>query len=191
MPKEEKDGLLEEEVLKEQDLLDAEASEENQPAGQGEKDDPVQDAPSREEELEARISELEDQLLRRQAEFENYRKRTTKEKEEIGLTAKIRCISELLSCLDNFERALKTPCSDEEYKKGVEMMFSSMKESFVKQGLVEIEAEGSVFDPAVHYAVTTVENPELGSNVVASVLQKGYKIGDKVVRPAMVAVANP
>ena len=180
MSNKEKDSLLEEETLLEQDLLDAEPEEAE-----------VTEELSEEEKLTARVAELEDQLLRRQAEFENYRKRTTREKEEIGLTAKIHCISALLPCVDNFERALTTPCTDEEYKKGIEMMFQSMKEIFAKQGVEEIKAEGEPFDPAWHYAVTTVENPDLGSNVVAAVLQKGYKIGDKVVRPAMVAVANP
>lgn len=180
MSNKEKDSLLEEETLLEQDLLDGEPEESQKEA-----------EPSEAEKLEAKVAELEDQLLRRQAEFENYRKRTTREKEEIGLTAKIHCIAELLPCMDNFERALMIPCSDEEYKKGIEMMFQGMKDIFAKQGVEEIKAEGEPFDPAYHYAVSTVENPDLGSNVVAAVLQKGYKIGDKVVRPAMVAVANP
>jgi len=177
----EKDNLLEEETLLEQDLLDAEPEETAE----------AEHELSETEQLEAKVAELEDLLLRRQAEFENYRKRTTKEKEEIGLTAKIHCVGELLPCVDNFERALMIPCSDEEYKKGIAMMFQGMKDIFAKLGVEEIKAEGEPFDPAYHYAVSTVENPDLGSNVVAAVLQKGYKIGDKVVRPAMVAVANP
>ena len=145
----------------------------------------------KETELTAKVAELEDQLLRKIAEFDNYRRRTTKEKEEIGLTAKIKCIGELLPVLDNFERALAVSSADESFLKGVQMIFDSMVSTLKKMGVEEIEAEGKPFNPDLHYAVTRVENPELESNTIAAVLQKGYQMSGKIIRHAMVAVANP
>ncbi len=143
------------------------------------------------ETLKEKNKELEDKLLRQMAEFDNFRKRTLKEKEEIGAVAKSKCISELLPVLDNFERALQAECGDADFKKGVEMIFTSLKDTLSKMGVEEIEAEGQVFDPELHYAVSRVEDETLGENIVASVMQKGYKMGEKVIRHAMVAVANP
>ena len=145
----------------------------------------------KETELTAKVAELEDQLLRKIAEFDNYRRRTTKEKEEIGLTARVKCIGELLPVLDNFERALAVGSADEGFLKGVQMIFDSMVSTLKKMGVEEIEAAGKVFNPDLHYAVTRVENPELGANTVAAVLQKGYQMSGKIIRHAMVAVANP
>lgn len=137
-----------------------------------------------------RIKELEDQLLRKMAEFDNYRRRTTREKEEIGQTARMKCVGELLPVLDNFERAMQVGCTDENFLKGVKMILDNMVAAFTKMGVEEIPAEGQVFDPELHYAVSRVENPDLGANTVAAVMQKGYRMGDKVIRHAMVAVAN-
>lgn len=141
--------------------------------------------------LKEKNKELEDKLLRQMAEFDNFRKRTLKEKEEIGAVAKTKCISELLPVLDNFERALQAECGDADFKKGVEMIFTSLKDTLSKMGVEEIEAEGQVFDPELHYAVSRIEDETLGENIVANVLQKGYRMGEKVIRHAMVAVANP
>jgi molecular chaperone GrpE len=148
----------------------------------------VSEAPA--EDLEKKVASLEDQLLRKVAEFDNYRKRTIKEKEEIGLTAKIKCVGELLPILDTLERALQIGCSDEEFLRGVKLTYDNMTGAFTKMGLEEIKAEGEKFDPELHYAVARVENPDLGENIVASVMQKGYTMNGKVVRHAMVAVAN-
>ena len=142
-------------------------------------------------ELQQKIDELNDLLLRQRAEFDNFRKRTQKEKEEIGLTARIQCISDWLPTLDNFERAMQAECADAEFKKGMEMIFHNFQDAFAKMGVAEIEAEGKPFDPALHYAVSTVENEEMEPNTVAAVLQKGYRMGDKVIRHVMVTVANP
>ena len=152
---------------------------------------PEEQKPSELEELQKANADLSDKLLRQMAEFDNFRKRTAREKEEIGVVAKSKCIAELLPVLDNFERAMMTECADAEFKKGMEMIFKSMNDALKKLGVEEIEAEGQPFDPDFHYAVSTVENEELGSNVVASVLQKGYQLNGKVIRHAMVAVANP
>ena len=152
---------------------------------------PEEQKPSELEELQKANADLSDKLLRQMAEFDNFRKRTAREKEEIGVVAKSKCIAELLPVLDNFERAMTTECADAEFKKGMEMIFKSMNDALKKLGVEEIEAQGQPFNPDFHYAVSTVENEELGSNVVASVLQKGYQLNGKVIRHAMVAVANP
>ncbi|MGI5893779.1 MAG: nucleotide exchange factor GrpE [Candidatus Merdivicinus sp.] len=143
------------------------------------------------EELKKANAELSDKILRQMAEFDNFRKRTVREKEEIGAVAKSKCISELLPVLDNFERAMLTDCGDAEFKKGMEMIFKMMKDTLAKLGVEEIEAEGKPFNPELHYAVSTVESEELEPNTVANVLQKGYQLNGKVIRHAMVAVANP
>ena len=143
------------------------------------------------EELQKKVQELEDQLLRKVAEFDNYRKRTLKEKDEIGLNARIKCIGDLLPVLDTLERALNIGCSDDEFLRGVKLTYDNMNSILAKMGVEEIKAEGEPFNPELHYAVSRVENPELGENVVASVMQKGYTLGGKVIRHAMVAVANP
>lgn len=181
---EEKEILTEEEEMSDTpEEKAAEAPEEEETAS----DIPKEETPP---DLSGRVAELEDQLLRKIAEFDNYRSRTLREKDEIGLNVRIQCVAELLPVLDNFERALAIGCADEEFLKGVKMIFSSMTAAFAKMGLEEIPAEGAVFDPELHYAVGRVENPELGPNTIAAVMQKGYRMGGKVVRHAMVAVAN-
>jgi len=140
--------------------------------------------------LKEQNKDLEDRLLRQMAEFDNFRKRTLKEKEEIGVISKMKCIGDLLPVLDNFERALGAESKDADFKKGVEMIFSSLVDTLNKMGVEEIKAEGEPFDPGLHYAVSIIEDENLGKNVVANVMQKGYKLGDKVIRHAMVAVAN-
>ena len=105
--------------------------------------------------------------------------------------AKSKALTEMLPVLDNFERAMQTACVDEEFKKGMELIFKSLSDALKKQGVEEIPAQGEAFNPDFHYAVTTVEDENLGSNTVAAVLQKGYRMGEKVLRHAMVSVANP
>ena len=152
---------------------------------------PEDEAAAKLEELQKQNAELSDKLLRQMAEFDNYRKRTTREKEEIGAVAKSKALTEMLPVLDNFERAMQTACADEEFKKGMELIFKSLSDALKKQGVEEIPAEGEPFNPDFHYAVTTIEDENLGSNTVAAVLQKGYRLGGKVLRHAMVSVANP
>lgn len=180
--KEKENQAAPEEAVLEQETAEAAETEEAAPEEQ---------KPSELEELQKANADLSDKLLRQMAEFDNFRKRTAREKEEIGVVAKSKCIAELLPVLDNFERAMTTECADAEFKKGMEMIFKSMNDALKKLGVEEIEAQGQPFNPDLHYAVSTVENEELGSNVVASVLQKGYQLNGKVIRHAMVAVANP
>lgn len=131
-----------------------------------------------------------DQFLRLAAEYDNYRKRTAKEKEGLWTDAKADTVQAFLPVYDNLERAMKQETSDEAYKKGVEMTMNQLKEVFAKLGVTEIEAEGKPFDPNLHNAVMHIEDENLGENTVAQVFQAGFVLGDKVIRFAMVQVAN-
>lgn len=145
-----------------------------------------------------KISELEKELaaskeahIRTLAEYDNYRKRSTKEKEGIYADAKAVCMTELLGVVDNFERALDVRDSDfESYKKGIEIIYTNLTETFKKLGVEAFGEAGEEFDPNFHNGVMHVDDPELADNVIAEVFSKGYKLGDKVLRPAMVKVAN-
>ncbi|MBQ8622596.1 MAG: nucleotide exchange factor GrpE [Oscillospiraceae bacterium] len=131
-----------------------------------------------------------DAHLRVAAEFDNFRKRTVKEKEQSYGNGKADAVAKILPIYDNLERALNQPTEDAAYKKGVEMTMTELVK--ILNGLgVEIFGEaGDAFDPNLHNAVMHVENEELGENVIAQVFQKGFKIGEKIVRFAMVQVAN-
>lgn len=138
---------------------------------------------------EKKAADSEDSRLRIAAEYENYRRRTQKEREGIYGDAYADAVKGLLPILDSLERGLEFSGS-EENKKGLEMILRSAAETLEKMGVSEIEAAGKPFDPAEMNAVMHTEDENLGENVVAQVLQKGYKIGDKVIRFAMVSVAN-
>jgi len=131
---------------------------------------------------------LKDQLLRQMAEYDNYRKRTAKEKLEQEPEIKAKVISAILPVMDSVERALKAECSDENYKKGVEMIYASFTDALKNLGVEEITAED--FDPQLHQAVQHVEKEGMESGKVAEVFQKGYKIGGKVIRFAMVSIVK-
>lgn len=146
--------------------------------------------PTAEEKLQQTIREQEDKYLRLLAEYDNYRKRSQKEKENAWTTAKADTIKELLPVYDNLERAMQQATADEAYKKGVEMIMTAMKETLSKCGVEAFGEVGEAFDPAMHNAVMHVEDESLGENVIESVFQKGFRIGEKVVRFAMVRVAN-
>ena len=151
----------------------------------------VSEVSSKEQELTDKINELNDRLFRQAAEYDNFKKRSAKEKAETYKDATVKCISELLPFVDNLERALECECEDETFKKGVEMTYQSLKAGLEKLGVEEIEAKGKPFDPNLHNAVSQITDDTLDENTVSSVFQKGYKIGDKVIRHAMVVVANP
>lgn len=190
MNNEEKQTPEQEEIVEETSAPKAEAAAEAENASETAPETASEAPAAPAEELEKKVASLEDQLLRKIAEFDNYRKRTIKEKEEIGLTAKVKCIADLLPVLDTLERALSIGCSDEEFLRGVKLTYDNMVGILQKMGVEEIKAEGETFDPNLHYAVARIENPDLGENAVASVMQKGYTLGGKVIRHAMVAVAN-
>lgn len=142
------------------------------------------------EALKTQLAQQEDKYLRLAAEYENYRRRTTKEKEAIWSDAKGDAAAAFLPVYDNLERALKQETADEAYKKGVEMTMNQLKTVLEKLGITEIPAVGQTFDPNLHNAVMHIENEELGENVVSEVFQAGFQLGEKVIRFAMVQVAN-
>ncbi len=139
------------------------------------------------------LSEQKEKFLRLAAEYDNYRKRTAKEKENLYADAKIDTLTAMLPVYDNLERALaqyKDEDEDSPHRKGVEMVFAQFKESLTKLGVTTMDAVGQPFDPEKHNAVVHVEDESLGENTVAEVLQQGFTLGDKVLRFAIVKVAN-
>ena len=131
-----------------------------------------------------------DRYLRLMAEYDNYRKRSQKEKDSLFADIKADTVSQFLPVYDNLVRALNQPTEDEAYKKGVEMIMTQFKTTMEKLGVTEIESLGAKFDPAFHNAVMHCEDEEKGENEIVEVFQKGFKLGDKVIRFAMVKVAN-
>ena len=138
------------------------------------------------------LAEEHDQYLRLAAEYDNYRKRTAKEKEGIYANAKIDTIKGMLPVYDNLERGLAQfkDEGDDPHKKGLEMIFNQYKEALTKLGVTPIDCVGKEFDPERHNAVMHIEDEGYGENTVAEVLQQGFMLGDKVLRFAIVKVAN-
>lgn len=146
------------------------------------------------EQMELAVKQLEslkDQFVRQSAEYDNYRKRTTKEKESIYQDAKADTIKEFLAVYDNLERAAAvTDDADSPHKKGLEMIFQQYKDILAKMGVTEIEAQGVEFDPETMNAVMHIDDEQYGENVVAQVFQAGFQMNGKVIRHAIVQVAN-
>ena len=136
------------------------------------------------------MAQQEDKYLRLAAEYDNYRRRTAKEKDSIWNDAKADAAVAFLPVYDNLERALKQETADEAFKKGVEMTMTQLKTVLEKLGITEIPALGETFDPNLHNAVMHVEDENFGVNTVCDVFQAGFQLGDKVIRFAMVKVAN-
>lgn len=165
------------EILEEKEEVTEEAAEE---ASEG-----------KTEELEKELAAAKEAHIRTLAEYDNYRKRSTREKEAAYGDSKAACLSELLPVLDNFDRALATGDSDiESFKKGMEMIYTSFTDILTKLGVEAFGEKGESFDPNIHNGVMHIENEELGENVISEVFSKGYRIGDRILRPAMVQVAN-
>ncbi len=144
-----------------------------------------------EEKLQKQLDEKNEQFLRLCAEYDNFRKRSQKEKQDIYTSSQAEIVKELLPVLDNFDRATDNKeCSFEDYKKGIDLIFTQLGEILKKLGIEAYGARGDEFDPNIHNAVMTVEDPELGENQIASVFSKGYKLGDRIIREAVVQVAN-
>lgn len=143
------------------------------------------------EKLKAELEQKNDLLLRTAAEFDNFKKRTERERAGIAEFAKAHVIKELLPILDNIDRAaLMEDKLGTDYIKGIELIVKQFSSLGEKLGISEVATVGDAFDPNLHDAVMHIEDENLGENVIAEVLQKGYKIGDTVIRPAMVKVAN-
>jgi len=142
------------------------------------------------EALKTALAEQENQYLRLAAEYDNFRKRSTREKSAAYADAQADATLSFLPVYDNLERALKQETADKAYAKGVEMTFSQLKAILEKLNIQEIPAVGQPFDPALHNAIMHVEDDTVGSNIITEVFQTGFKLGDKIIRVAMVKVAN-
>jgi molecular chaperone GrpE len=136
------------------------------------------------------LAQERDKFLRLAAEYENFRRRSQKERESAYFDARVDTIVRLLPVYDNLERALKMECADEAFYTGVKMTFSQLTEIMAGMGVEEIPAIGETFDPNRHNAVMSIENPDLGEKEIAEELQKGFTLNDKVIRFSTVVVAN-
>lgn len=144
-----------------------------------------------EEKLQKQVDDLNNRYLRLYAEYDNYRKRTTDEKNAIYSTATADAYKDLFPILDNFERAFDNEdASPEDFRKGVEMIYQQVQDIFKKAGMESFGEPGDTFDPNIHNAVMHVDDPDKGEGEIVAVFQKGYKLGDRIIRHAMVQVAN-
>lgn len=180
MSKKEKKAALDEEVVETAEETVEAATEETA-------DTPGSDEAAA---LKEQLAAQEDRFLRLCAEYDNFRRRSQKEKEGIYQDATADAVKALLPVYDNLERALKQETADEAYKKGVEMTMAGLKKSFADLGVTEIGAAGEGFDPNIHNAVMHIDDDSLGESTVAEVFQTGFMLGEKVIRFAMVKVAN-
>ena len=147
--------------------------------------------PTAEEKLTAELNETKDKLLRVMAEYDNFRKRSQKEKEMAYGDTKASTIAEFLPVYDNFERAMSADATDmDSFKKGIEMIFNQYGETFKKLGVESFGEKGETFDPNIHNAVMHGEDENLPENSISDVFSTGYKMGDRVIRPAIVKVVN-
>ena len=186
-----------------QEIDEAEAAQEDAAEGSEEEapEEAASEAAAMQEEIEALkgqvekltgdLQEKKDRLLRLQADFDNFRRRSAKEREEISAVVTQNFCKDMLPLLDNFERAMAAETKDvEAFQKGVEMIFTQFQEVLKKNGLEHIEAVGQKFDPNFHQAVMRVEDPEKEDDTVAQELQKGYMVKGRVIRPSMVQVVS-
>ncbi len=147
--------------------------------------------PTVEEKLTAELNETKDKLLRVMAEYDNFRKRSQKEKEMAYGDTKASTIAEFLPVYDNFIRAMSAEATDlDSFKKGIEMIFNQYGETFKKLGVESFGEKGEAFDPNIHNAVMHGEDENLPENSISDVFSTGYKMGDRVIRPAIVKVVN-
>lgn len=140
--------------------------------------------------LKIQLEETEDRLKRVAAEFDNYKKRSSKEKEEMYSSIMGDVVSNFLPVIDNLEKAVQSKTEDEGYKQGVELVLKQFKDVLVANGVKEIETIGKTFDPELHEAVSLVADENLGEKEIKEEYRKGYMIGNKVIRHSMVVVAN-
>lgn len=186
-----------------QEIDEAEAAQEDAAEGSEEEapEEAATEASAMQEEIEALkgqvekltddLQEKKDRMLRLQADFDNFRRRSAKEREEISAVVTQNFCKDMLPLLDNFERAMAAETKDvEAFQKGVEMIFTQFQEVLKKNGLEQIEAVGQKFDPNFHQAVMRVEDPDKEDDTVAQELQKGYMVKGRVIRPSMVQVVS-
>lgn len=143
------------------------------------------------EDLRKKLAESEDNLLRVMAEYDNFRKRTVKEKADVYSNSKSDVVNEFLPIIDNFERAASNAEADfDGYKKGIELIYSQFIGVMSKFGVESFGEIGEEFNPELHSAVSVIQDENLGENIISQVFSKGYKLGDKIIREAVVQVAN-
>ncbi|WP_276356297.1 nucleotide exchange factor GrpE [Cohnella caldifontis] len=188
MPEEREAREAAAEAAAEQPIAEGQASSEEEG---GEAGAPAEDP--RIEELRKQAEENHNRFLRAQADFDNYRRRTQKEKEELAQYASLKLVGQLLPVLDNFERAMSTSGESQgsdSFVKGIDMIFRQLSQVLEAEGLRKMEPVGSPFDPELHQAIMQVESEEYEEGIVAEVVQNGYWLKDKVLRPAMVKVSG-
>ena len=182
---------MEEKEKKEQDLSEEVTEEVSEEPTETVQEKAEENAQKCEPIAEKEENSLKNQLIRLQADFDNYKKRTQKEKAETFKFAAESLMVKLLPVIDNLERAEAVSIDDaENYRKGVEMVFDALKKALNEEGLKEIEAEGETFNPNYHHGVATVEVEDKEDQEVVEVFQKGYIFKDKVIRPAMVKICQ-
>ena len=189
MSRKNKDALPEQEnagVPETETAAETAAEPEKEPGEGGSEEQAAQPA----RDYEAELAEEKDKYLRLAAEYDNYRRRSQKEREALFADVRADTVKALLPVYDNLERALKTECSDEAFYRGVELTMNQLLDILGKMGVTLIETGDCVFDPQLHNAVMHVEDESLGENVIVEEFQKGFKLNDKVIRFAMVKVAN-
>ena len=197
MSKEQKTGTAEVEQEKTETAAEETKAEKTEAAPEAEareekKEDKKEDKPAEqtEEAKPAEDAAINDKYLRLCAEYDNYRKRSQKEKDALYGEVKASALKSFLPVYDNLVRALNQSTEDEAYKKGVEMIMAEFKKTMEKLGVTEMDCLGKTFDPAFHNAVMHVEDETKGENEIVEVFQQGFMLGDKVIRFAMVKVAN-
>ena len=181
----------EQEILNEAEIQVEEAVEEASETSKVEEAVEEASETSKEAEAEAKVAHMKDQLLRTMAEFDNYRKRTTKEKEQIFNRGVSYVVEAILPVIDNLERALSVAKDrDDNFVKGVEMTYNQMISALKNLGVEQMNALGQTFDPHFHDAMQHIEDEQYGESEIVEVFQKGYMLNDVVIRPSLVKVAN-
>ena len=157
---------------------------------QSEEEQKIMDLQNALEQLKADNDEKDDRIKRLMAEFENFKKRSNKEREGLYSSVMGEVVLQILPVIDNLEKAVESKTEDQDYKNGIILVLEQLKETLKKNGVTEIEAVGKPFDPSLHEAISMVEDPNLREKIVQQEYRKGYMIGDKVLRHSMVIVAN-
>lgn len=153
-------------------------------------EDLKQDATEKTDKVQQELDEINDRYKRLMAEFDNYKKRSSKEREGLYNTLVADIVTSFLPTLDNLEKAVNAVTQDESYKQGVQMVLKQFMDTLGALGVQTIETVGKTFDPELHEAVSSVQDETLGEKEIKEEFRKGYKIGDKVIRHSMVVVAN-
>ena len=171
-------------------MADKETKKENEEKKENKKDEKLEQKESKEMVPKEEYDALDDHFKRILAEFENFKKRSKKERESLYNSILSDVVESILPILDNLENAVKAETKDESYKQGIELVLKQFNDVLKSKGIEEIEAEGETFDPELHEAVRSVQDETKGEKEIVEVYRKGYKIGNKVIRHAMVSVAN-